>query len=199
MKTGVKQIVRRLSPSSSFRIYLQSELARRCSNNPQYSLRSFALQLEIDHSTLSQILRGKRGLTRRMIERLGAKLELDAAEINSFAEHEHASTEAGSRTLRERRRAVMDAASLVSEPSHYAILELIRVDGFQPDSRWIARTLDLTVDDVNLAVSRLLRFGLLEMAGRNCWIDRTESLVHNEEEFAAFALQKLANQLRQSS
>jgi hypothetical protein len=31
------------TPETSFRLFLQSELARRCGRNPQYSLRSFAL------------------------------------------------------------------------------------------------------------------------------------------------------------
>jgi predicted enzyme related to lactoylglutathione lyase len=41
-----------------FRELLQRELAKRCAENPQFSLRAFAKALRIDHSTLSQILRG---------------------------------------------------------------------------------------------------------------------------------------------
>src|SRR5215470_6437173 len=74
--------------SSGFRLYLQSELARRCSSNPQYSLRSFALQLGINHSTLSQLLRGKRVMTPRMVEALGERLGLRNEEIEAFAERE---------------------------------------------------------------------------------------------------------------
>jgi len=39
------------TPETSFRLYLQSELARRCARNSQYSLRAFALHLDLDHST----------------------------------------------------------------------------------------------------------------------------------------------------
>jgi len=84
MKTRINELIPRLSPSSSFRLYIQSEFARRLSSNPQYSLRSFALQLGIDHSTLSQLLREKRALTPRMIKTLGARLGLRTEEIEKF-------------------------------------------------------------------------------------------------------------------
>jgi hypothetical protein len=46
---------------------------------------------------------------------------------------------------------------------HFAILELTRLQDFQPDSRWIARVLGLNPDEVNIALARLMRLGLLEM------------------------------------
>ena len=76
------------SPSNSFRLRLQSELAERCASNPQYSLRSFALHLDVDHSTLFQLLRGKRELTEASIRKLGSALKLGADEVESYlADH----------------------------------------------------------------------------------------------------------------
>ena len=43
--------------------FLKSELARRQSKNPRYSLRAFALHLEIHPSALSRILAGKLDLS----------------------------------------------------------------------------------------------------------------------------------------
>ncbi len=68
-----------------FRARLQCELARRCADNPHYSLRAFALDLRTDHSTLSQLLRGKRALSQGTIERLGDHLGLAGAEIAAYA------------------------------------------------------------------------------------------------------------------
>jgi hypothetical protein len=48
-----------------FRAWLQQEFDHRRAANPQYSLRAFASTLEISHSSLSQILRGKRALTEK--------------------------------------------------------------------------------------------------------------------------------------
>ena len=75
------------SPSSSFRLRLQSELATRCATNTQYSLRSFALHLDVDHSTLSQLLRGKRKLTEATIQKLGSALKLGPDEMDSYLAH----------------------------------------------------------------------------------------------------------------
>ena len=61
---------------NSFRLYRQSELARRCSKNPNYSVRAFAKSLSIEHSSLAKILSGKRLLTAPMIQRLAKNLEL---------------------------------------------------------------------------------------------------------------------------
>ena len=126
----------------SFRRYLQAELARRCAQNQRYSLRAFARTLGVDHSTLSQILRGKRNLTPTVIERFGRKLGLDAETRARFAVEPH------------RRPAVReDVVRLLADWEHGAIVELAQLDCFQPDSRWIARVLGITADAVNIALN----------------------------------------------
>ena len=62
--------------NAGFREFLQRKLAQSCANNPQYSLRAFAKSLGTDHSTLSQILRGKRRLTAETIRALARQLKL---------------------------------------------------------------------------------------------------------------------------
>jgi plasmid maintenance system antidote protein VapI len=63
---------------TTFAAVLRAELTRRCARNPSDSLRAFARALEADHATLSQILRGRRALTRDTILQLGERLGLDA-------------------------------------------------------------------------------------------------------------------------
>jgi plasmid maintenance system antidote protein VapI len=111
---------------------LPSELARRCVANPQYSLRSFALHLGINHSTLSQLLRGKRPLTARAIEKLGQRLGLGQ-------------------------------------------------------------------DEVNVALQRLLRLGLLEMTGHERWLDKSGVAETDQDEFARLVIQRLSEQVRRLS
>lgn len=67
-----------------FREFLQNELANRCSENTSYSLRAFARSLSIDHSSLSQILRGKRKLTKSSIHRLGEEIGLEQDRTDHF-------------------------------------------------------------------------------------------------------------------
>jgi transcriptional regulator with XRE-family HTH domain len=97
-------------PRVTFRAVLQSELDRRRAANARYSLRAFARCLAVDHSTLSQILRGKRRVTARNVRALGRKLRLTAPAIDEHCAAEHES----------------------------AILAAVRRPGFRADSRWLA-------------------------------------------------------------
>ncbi len=189
----------RVSPHATFRLYLQAELARRCSSNPQYSLRSFALKLKIDHSTLSQILRGKRLLSDQMIGKLGVQLALDRSTIDAFIQQEKLQSVQLLSNQGEIRQLAHDTVSLISNVYHYTILELIRLPEFKPDSRWIARVLNLSVDEVNLALARLLRLGLLEMVAADTWIDKSLPRVTTLEDFSHAAIQNLAQQVRNIS
>src|SRR6185437_6761443 len=129
--------------SRRFRQLLQEELAKRCARNPRYSLRAFARYFSLDHSTLSQLLRGRRRFTQRAIERMGARLSLPPDMITQFVELERVPTE--SWTSRELRQLSRDAAVSVAEWHHHAILELTRLASFKPDVRWISRVLDVPV------------------------------------------------------
>ncbi len=165
------------SPASQdagdFRTLLQTELARRCTANARYSLRAFAQDLKIDHSTLSQLLRERRAFTARSIRLIGGRLGLSAEILGACVARERTLGEPSAAALREVRQLTGDAAAVVADLSHYAILELVRLKSFKPDSRWIGRVLGLSVDEVNTALSRLLRLGLLEMRAAGTWVDRT--------------------------
>jgi uncharacterized protein (TIGR02147 family) len=159
------------------------------------------LQLEIDHSSLSQILRGKRALTPKMIERFGERLKLTPSAIRKYIDYEQSRPKmhSNSNGLREVKQLTRDTASMISDLHHYAILELIRLKTFRPDSRWIARVLDITTDEVNIAISRLIRLGLLEMTERGKWTDKSGDAVSSVEDFAHLAVQRLAERVKQAS
>ena len=105
--------------------------------NRRYSLRAFAAALDVDHSTLSQILRGTRRVTIRTLRALGVRLRLSAGEI-------------------ERRCAAETEA---------AVLDAVRHTRVHADSRWMAMTLGVPIDDVNVALQALLRRRMLVMRG----------------------------------
>jgi transcriptional regulator with XRE-family HTH domain len=126
----------------TFQGLLQSEFDRRHTANGRYSLRSFARFLSLDHSTLSQILRGKRRLTPRNVCAIGRKLGLAAAVI---AEHCAAENDA-------------------------AVLAALNRPGFRADSRWLSTMIGLPLDEVNIALQRLLRKRRLVMSSRGSWL-----------------------------
>jgi transcriptional regulator with XRE-family HTH domain len=124
-----------------FHARLQSMLLQRRRVNPNYSLRSLARGLAADHATLSQILRGERRVTAKTIRRLGPRLGLHPGEIDACCSLEHEA----------------------------AILGVISHPRFRADSRWLAITLNIPVDDVNLALQSLLRKRLLAMTSAGRW------------------------------
>lgn len=173
---------------------MQEEVARRCAKNPRYSLRAFARHLGMDHSTLSQLVRGRRPFTPRTIERLGARLRLAPEAVVKFLEAEREPSEPW--TAREARTLTADAASLLAEWHHYAILELTRLPSFEPDVRWIGRVLGLTPDEVNVALNRLLRLGLLEMSDAGRWTDAAGDAVASLDDFSSRTVSGLAERVR---
>ncbi len=199
VKTNLLATAVRPTESNCFRLFLQAELGRRCARNLQYSLRAFAKYLAVDHATISQLMRGKRALTARTILKLGTRLGLDRHAIDRYVAHEAfwgsgATSEA---TVTELQQLASDAATVISDWYHYAILELTRLHHFKPDTRWIARVLGITPDEVNLALSRLIRLGLLEMVDRDRWIDKSGDTTASLAEFSETAIRHLSAQVRQ--
>jgi transcriptional regulator with XRE-family HTH domain len=170
------------TPDTSFRLYLQSELARRCTRNAQYSLRAFALHLGVDHSTLSQWLRGRRPMTSRSIESVGEALGLSRTAVRAYVESAQREHDDGPFRL----SSVLTGETLeaIREWYHVALLELTRLREFRTDSRWIARVLDISVDEVNVALQRLIRLDLLEMEATDRWVDKSGDASTSLEQLA---------------
>lgn len=181
---------------ASFRLLVQSELARRCGDNPQYSLRAFAKYLGIDHSTLSQLLRGKRSLTEKSIRKIGIRLNVSEADILRWI-HREESHEINETINGQIRQLTQDIASVMTDVTHYAILELTRIKGFQADSRWIARVLDISVDEVNVALQSLIRLGLLEMVSPTHWIDHAGNSMGTMDDFTQASIEHYLRQLHE--
>jgi transcriptional regulator with XRE-family HTH domain len=129
----------------TFRQLLESEFLRRACRNPRYSLRAFAHHLHVDASTLSRWLRGRRPLTPRAIEQTGWRLGFLPRELRAHFPPD-----------------TLDATSR-------RLLAIVGTDGFTTDSRWLASRLDVTPDEINIALQRLMRRGLLQMCGDRRW------------------------------
>lgn len=197
MKSSATFRGRPISEESSFRAFLQAELLTRCDRNPAYSLRAFAQDLGLDHSTLSQILRAKRVLTSRNIEKLGAALSLPEDTIAAFVDQERRSGGLPLARKEQVDQLAQEAAIVLSDWIHYALLELTHVSGFRADSRWIASVLGVDTDAINIAVSRLARLGLLRMEGPDRWLDTTGSWTVSVEAFPAIAIDRLLARVRE--
>ncbi len=116
----------RTSAAIRLQTILQNEFSRRRLVNPRYSLRAFARSVEIEHSTLSQLLRGKRTMTWKSIQQIARTMRWLGGSIN---------------------------LQLQAQPQRPF------------DSRLIAHSLKVSVDEVNVALTDLCLFGLMQLKG----------------------------------
>jgi transcriptional regulator with XRE-family HTH domain len=170
-----------------FRERLNSEFAARRQNNPRYSLRGFAAFLETDHSTLSQVLKGRRRAPVKQIRAWCRRLGISPEEVTVYLAAEHVPDAATAERQAQLRHWTAEAMAIVSGRAHWEIVRLSRAAEFRPDCRWIAEQAGVTVDEVNLALTRLLRLGLMD--GK--WKDRTGVARLGEQEFRKLALARV--------
>jgi hypothetical protein len=127
---------------------LAAEMSRRRARHPRYSLRAFARGAGLAHSTLVRLLREDARLTPASARRLGRRLGLSTPEIADACRAEN-----------DRR-----------------ILALVGRSDFRADSRWLAVRAGLPLDDVNIALQRLLAGRRLVMRGPASWAPRNEEV-----------------------
>jgi uncharacterized protein (TIGR02147 family) len=151
-----------------FKKALSDELAKRSKKNPSYSIRSFAQFLEIESSSLAQILAGKRKLTDKMCQRLGARLGFGPIKMRTLTR----SFSAQKNTFEQFAKLEEDAFLIISDWHYYAILELTYCDDFKSTPRWISKVLDLPFAKTLDAIERLKRLNYLEITPEGKWIDR---------------------------
>lgn len=138
-----------------FRLWLQRQFTDRCKRNTRYSLRAFAKSLNMDASSISQILAGKRPLSKKTMQVICDKLSANPQDLRAFGLLKSDGSDAAYFQLN------IDTFSVMAEWYHYAILELTFVSGFRADPKWIAKKLSITVEEAKAATDRLKRLGLL--------------------------------------
>lgn len=156
-----------------YRLFLKHELEIRRRKNPAYSLRSLSRKLDVSAAYLSQIFSGKRVLSESTGFAFAQKLNWPAKRRKLFQNlilyrrakkiEVKKAILANIRDLSELKflELAHDEFRLISEWFHFAILELSIVRGFRWDPAWIARRLSISKDQVNSAIERLKRVGLL--------------------------------------
>ncbi len=181
-------------PSNDFRIFLQSELIRRCKANPLYSLRAFARTLDIEPSFLSKILKGKRSVTESMLFHCASRLNLDSKDIFRFRNLNKVDSPKSKLGMNYQQLAY-DHFQVISDWYHYAILELVTVKKFKPSTVWIARVLGISQAEAQAAVERLFKLGYLREAENKSWVNASGNNTTIGNKFTAIALKKMQKQI----
>ncbi len=160
---------------TDYRKILWKQLRKKRSINPRYSLRAMARRLQITPSRLSQILRGKQGLSVEWARQIASRLGMTESETALFCAMVEAS-DSRSKTRRKEASSQLkklqvkdsgfkvvpeDVFQLVSAWYHWAILELTRLKDFCPSPAWIASKLGLSPEEAEGALARLERTGLI--------------------------------------
>lgn len=140
-----------------FRIWLQKQFELRRQRNARYSLRAFAATLQMDASSLSQMLSGKRTPSKKVLLSICQRLTASPKELRMMSLLDDSTTVADDAF-----QLSADTFAVISEWYHFALLELTFIAGFKSDPKWIASQLKISVTEVKAAIDRLVRLNLLK-------------------------------------
>jgi hypothetical protein len=120
---------------------LRDELEQRSTRNARYSLRAFARDLGVHHTSLTRLLDRRRRITPRFARLVAQRLRLTKAQI--------------------------DAACITNNAEWLA--RFIPHSRFTADSRALAVLTGMNIDDVNIALHELLYRRQLTMTSQSTW------------------------------
>lgn len=181
-----------------FRDRLRREWAQRRAANPRFSLRAFALLLGTDHSTLSQILRQQRGVPLSRLRTWARRLGLDPEETATYVAAEHLPDPETTARQSQLRHWTAEAAALLTSRLHWQLYDLCRSTAGPPDCRRIATQLGASVDELNVALTRLLRLRMLESDDAGRWLPTSRPPLETERDFRHEALARVRRKAAES-
>ena len=117
--------------------HLRDTLIEKQDRNPQYSLRSFARDLNLSSGKLSEILRSKSKITLNTFEQISNNLSLDETLHETFKKNLIEFNQ-GKRTPEP---LDIDKSNFIMTNQHLALLGLINLSIFQHCTKWISQAL----------------------------------------------------------
>ena len=146
-------------------VKMKEVLSMKQRNNPYYSLRAFARDIDIHPATLSQIINGKRNLPKRDCDKVLSKLNLTPKEKNLFIESLKKKNNIAIPKEDDDHRFLLDESyfKIISEWEHFAVLELFNIPSFQKSVEDISQRLDITLNRGEVVISNLLRASLISV------------------------------------
>lgn len=148
--------------TSHSQLWLENLLAEKTKKNPQFSLRAFAKMVDVSPAVLSRVLSGKRKMTFNLATRIADALHMGPIEretLYSFFTDPQSDEE---KTDRHEKELSIDCFNAMKEWYHYGITQLLFMQSFQEDPKWIAKMLSISELEAKMAVERLLRLGILD-------------------------------------
>jgi len=136
-------------------LILHSELQARRMRNPAFSMRRFAKQLGLSPATMSQVLSGKRPISRKMTAKVVDALNLP--EFSEFRSDDLKSYDAKFIQL------ASDRIEMIGNWYYHAILSMADLPNTPADPKVISGRLGITILQAQTAIERLHRLGMIEI------------------------------------
>lgn len=173
---------------------LQEELSRSQIRNASYSLRALAKKLKTSPSVLSEILNGRRPVTKRTAEHLLQGLLVPLAKRQQLLakiprRHVRSATLATSDESPVWTELDAEQFDAVSNWYYFAILSLAETSHFKSDVAWIARRLGIKQVEAKRAVATLTRLGLLKIM-RDGSLKPTGEQFRTTDQISSLAIRK---------
>lgn len=159
---------------SDYLKYFQEAYENRVSRNPSYSMRAFARDLGLATSTLTEIMKGKYGLSYDRAFKVAERMHLNETQSQHFAElftmqfsrsekaKKQARTSVLSRTTQAYQDLQEDAFRTISDWHHLALLELLEMEHHSYETaHLLAERLELPQDLLMESLQRLERLNLI--------------------------------------
>jgi len=151
---------------------LCEELAKRQTKNPSYSLRAFAKSLGVSVTTLSEVINGKRVLSKSSLIKIVDRLYITPEERPSFLLSAMGinSGHISKNDQSEKKKWInfeVDRFRIISDWYPFAILSLAKIRPNKADPGWIASRLGISKSEASGAIERLLRLNLIEIIGES--------------------------------
>ena len=152
-----------------FITFLQKLFEQECSQNSDYSLRTFANKLQISPATLSHLLKRKRKLTEPQKRKFIKALNISDDEMTSFFKNETSKTDDWIFAPDWIEHDEIDFDTL-------RILQLFLLKTFKSDITWIASKLNISVAKVIRQLEILKQLGVIILVEGERWYLRDENL-----------------------
>ena len=171
---------------------LLRELAKRQTRNSAYSLRAFARDLGVGPTTISDVLADKRNFSKKNLQKVMTILMLSPLEKNiiltTHERHSRRPVQVDERVLLNE-----DTFHLIADWHYLAILNLAKLPGNKAAlPSWISKRLGITLDQGNVALSRLTRLGLVKK--NKTQLVRTSKPLTTSNDIPSEAIRKHHNQ-----
>lgn len=150
---------------------------------------------------LSEVMNGRRSLTRQTAEKIADRLDYDPKRRESFLRIVDRTNEVRSSSSATNPAPLkgiqppkydqigIDSFHVVADWYHFAILSLMELRDFDPSPKWISHRLGITITQCEQAIERLKRTGLIEVksSGR---LHSTGRNIETPTDFASSALKR---------